>query len=230
MKWLVSLFLIFVSMSIWSQSRPIHLERFCYDSQNLNKNRKLLKVLPEDSFPWGVCMKLSGFTEQQKDWTRRAMWEWNESYKRYKKRRWGTASVWKGIPAPKKNDKLFYERESCEFEDFRRNDLIYLVKELLRGKQLAHYKSTYHNPWFAPFSHSFWGVITVRENYHWTGSHFVNVMIHELGHALGIPHLKPGKTEIMLSHGFSCGERRGRDKICKLRDKDFESFLWSYDL
>ena len=62
----------------------------------------------------------------------------------------------------------------------------------------------------------------------WTPHLFINVMIHELGHALGLPHAFPGDSELMISHGFDC-ETEGKKKLCMLLDADFESFLKPYN-
>ncbi len=56
---------------------------------------------------------------------------------------------------------------------------------------------------------------------------YLNTMIHELGHALGIPHLPSDKTEIMNSAGHSnrCNKNK---KECDITWYDFERFLHHY--
>ena len=63
----------------------------------------------------------------------------------------------------------------------------------------------------------------------WTKAYFINVMTHELGHALGLPHMKAENSDIMTSHGFG-GQCKGKQKIklCNFTDYDFERFLWPY--
>ena len=59
-----------------------------------------------------------------------------------------------------------------------------------------------------------------------TEKHFKNIMIHELGHALGITHLPPDETNLMQSQGFGCDYER---KVCSFTLADFDSFLGIYD-
>ena len=66
--------------------------------------------------------------------------------------------------------------------------------------------------------------IVMDSNTKWNRTYFMNVMIHELGHALGIPHIQ---TDIMQSHGFGCDDYEDIN-ICTLQDFDFEKFLWPY--
>ena len=58
---------------------------------------------------------------------------------------------------------------------------------------------------------------------------FINVMMHEWGHALGLPHLRPQDTDIMTSHGFGC-ETDGKRKICELSGHDYATFYNLYDI
>lgn len=53
-------------------------------------------------------------------------------------------------------------------------------------------------------------------------------MIHELGHSLGIPHLRPDQSEMMQSNGFGCV--RYKENVCKIKNKDMEVFLKPYNL
>ena len=54
-------------------------------------------------------------------------------------------------------------------------------------------------------------------------------MMHELGHALGLPHMKGEYSEIMTSHGFGgkCKDQED-ERRCDFTDYDFERFLWPY--
>ena len=60
-----------------------------------------------------------------------------------------------------------------------------------------------------------------------TREHFINVMIHELGHAIAIPHIHPDLTDIMQSDGFGCFEFE--ENICEFTDTDWEKFLGPYN-
>ena len=74
------------------------------------------------------------------------------------------------------------------------------------------------------------GYIHVKLSKEFTRAHFVNVIIHELGHVLGLPHVRDygnnyqNLSEFMLPAGFGCKEYY-RDQICNFTDYDFEAFL-----
>ena len=56
-------------------------------------------------------------------------------------------------------------------------------------------------------------------------------MMHELGHALGLPHMTADKSEIMTSKiGASdkCSDEVVDEKLCDFTNYDFERFLWPY--
>ena len=79
------------------------------------------------------------------------------------------------------------------------------------------------DPWFSDFH----GRIIMSNKEEWEKPHFINVMMHELGHVLGLPHLKRSQTDIMTSHGFGCATE-GEREICKLNNTDFKEFLKPY--
>ena len=65
----------------------------------------------------------------------------------------------------------------------------------------------------------------------WDREFFINIMVHELGHALGLPHLDPAISEIMsakIGSNDNCKIRVAEKRICNLVDYDFERFLWPY--
>ena len=74
----------------------------------------------------------------------------------------------------------------------------------------------------------FYGKIVVDSSTKWNREWFINVIVHELSHSVGLPHVPEGESEMMMPAGFDCGKNRGKDKICKLRKNDFEAFLEPY--
>ena len=62
----------------------------------------------------------------------------------------------------------------------------------------------------------------------WTRAFFINIMTHELGHGLALPHMDEKYSQMMVSSGFGCEDYK-TTKVCQLTDYDMERFLWPYD-
>ena len=173
-------------------------------------------LLPVKFYPWGVCLGPSSeLSWTEDDWTRDAMYVWNNRFEDFKKRIWGTHDV---VRIPK--GALFVE--SCDSDE---HNIIYLYKEKLSFPSEKIYTLGYYQP------HHYWwdfmnfhANIVMDSNTKWNRAYFMNVMIHELGHALGIPHIQ---TDIMQSHGFGCKNYK-TTSICALQDYDFDKFLQPY--
>ncbi len=224
--------IVFYKQDKASGPGTITLKNFDIASKSYKNKRKWILEHHED-YPWGVCFPKGKHNFEQKhlNWTWEAMEEWNEEYKShvhthiYKNGKIDK-SFKTGFPDP--DDKLLIW--SCDKEKY---NLVYPVfaptkVDKKTGTQaLAYYQP--HNPWF----NDFYGSIVMSNNVKekngkikvWEEEHFINVMMHELGHLLGIPHLKPEETNIMAQWGFGCGKGGGEDMICSLTSDDFNSFL-----
>ena len=215
--------LIFSSLSVAQSSAPYRMLKCDYLQHAYTQHEEIRQIkysiVPANHYPWGVCVLKPSFisdvietnvnetTKKEDVWTRSAMNIWNEEYKRYKKRRWG-----RGDPVEMPGT-LF--TESCDRE---RYNIIYTVKkELPTGGA--------EQQFFADNENSYIFSVIQMDQKDWDRSAYINTMLHELGHALGIHHLSQEKTEVMLSHGQGCPE----GDICGITDADFESFLWPYN-
>ena len=201
----------------------------------LNKNKDY-NVLSQRFFPWGVCFFIPGFLDiegasetssLEDEWTKDAIQKWNISYTNYKVNRWESTDV-VGIP----EGPLFVK--SCDRDKY---NIIYTVKNDIG----SYTEDTWGRYWNVD---SFWDFRTFyavieMDNEHffnsgkprvWNRAHFVNVMMHELGHALGLPHMKGENSKIMTSNGFGGQCKDQEDKrLCNFTDYDFYRFLKPYN-
>ena len=217
----VVIFFIFVPFFVMAQTdNPLLLRRCSYNvAENINK-RISLRVLPEHVYPWGVCLKTSDIPDIEKEWTRLAMHRWNTGYANYQYNRWGTKGYVNGVP----DDPLFVD--SCNGS---KHNLIFQGRYNLPDWIEGQYNTIDRD------KDQFFGMV-IMDTYLpdgsvrvWDREHFINVMIHELGHALGVPHLRPEETQIMTSHGFGEGCKYSYEtEICDLEPADFEQFLKPY--
>ena len=177
------------------------------------------RILPVEFFPWGVC--LNGNTSQLEDtWIEYAVNKWNEDYIKYKEKVWKRAYV-NGIPG-----QLF--TISCDDSKY---NLIYVRKEDLKPDDvLGRYRPDEDTLWDYKYFHAFILMDNKEGNTPriWERAHFINVMIHELGHGLAIPHMPPSRTELMRTAGFGCEDYKTKN-ICNFTDADWEKFLWPYN-
>ncbi len=205
-RWIV---LILLSAFIVKGHAQIEVLRCHYNSEHKSFKARVHRILGAMDYPWGVCLNTNNISSTEAEWTREAMRRWNKEYEKYIKKH---SCLFLSAP-----DTLLFT-ESCNNQLFH---IIYPQKAILPSGALGGYRTKGD-------STSFHGVVEMSSKTSWRKPHFINVMMHELGHALGIPHLDREETEIMTSHNFRCGNR-GKDKICQLKEVDFEAFLISYD-
>ena len=160
------------------------------------------------------------------------MKQWNIKYQIYKYNRWGIADVI-GIP----EGPLFVE--SCDRE---RYNIIYTVKGNLgtdKRDTLGRYIPV-NDFWnLADLWRYFYVIIVMDNRYYrsgpprvWNSFLFTNVMMHELGHVLGISHKKGEDSEIMVSSmggSTQCNIEAVEERLCSLKYFDIEQFLAPYN-
>ncbi len=201
------------------------------------KYKKEDYLLNWEEYPWGVCLEKSNLTDKEKEWTRHAIKNWNEGYKKYAKKRVNE------IPQLKKQKLLFIEtcqHQKNDTEDYGIKD--HGIIDIEKGG-LPNENETLFGYWQPSFKISFdgnckWkvgikGFIRVkRMSKVKTKQRFINIMTHELGHAIGIPHLPPWglfeqeNTQIMYGKQLvlftPCNTKR---QICKPKNADFNAFV-----
>ena len=210
---------------------PIVVNRCNYNMETNEIEWHEHRILKKDYLPWGVCFlkppfinKVDGLSTSETfgtedDWTKDAMRIWNIEYKEYKIRRWGSDNVARIPRGP-----LFVQ--SCDRNNY---NIVYILKANLPGHSAGEYKYI-DTTWDWKI---FYGVILMDTHLPsglrrtWSRVLFTNIMIHELGHALGIPHLDPNISEFMASQNYpNCEESID---ICHFQSADFEAFLQPYN-
>ena len=221
----IFLLIVFLSFPVQTFAQTpsnYHLrqKRCSYDANGME--RRYFYMLSASDYPWGVCYfydennnimpSYYAFSQQEREWTRQAMNVWNTTYNNFKVQNWGEDVV--NIP----NGPLFVE--SCDIERYH---IIYVKKDFLKGRTStgsihplanslysARPKGSYR---FVDLNDGrpFYGLLEMDSGTNWTKYEFINVLSHELGHGLALPHAEEGKSPLMyfnlckkLQHKF-CG-------------------------
>ena len=123
-----SIALFCVVVVLWSQAiaqtnNPLRFKRCSYEEDKKEYEIKKLKFLPENSYPWGVCLpKNANFSTNEIKWIFVAIRSWNTYYSGQKLRMWDNFNVI-GIPS----HPLFVP--SC---DTSRHNILWIVKRPLK--------------------------------------------------------------------------------------------------
>ena len=169
-------------------------------------------------FPLHLCVEWEGFTQKQAYLIKQAIDIWNTEYKKYVDRRWssrGRQSVG-GIP-----NWLF----EINCNKYAGKKVIPIVKRWLDDSMLG----------LTARRRSFWTgssiKMTMNSTKYWNVSDqrpgnnfFIDVLLHELGHVLGIPHIK--NDDLMFPTTRHCNQK---DSICRPNYLTFNYFLEFYD-
>ena len=237
MKLLSVIILILFSIPTLTQTNyPRREKRDSYEMKDKEYQTRKFYFLPKEYYPWGVCVRKPGFlsgeqiSETETDWVDRAITIWNREYDKYKIDRWGDADVVNIPQSP-----LFVR--SC---NPKKHNIVYILKKYIQNKNVLGGYSA-ENWKFAPWENlfdyrkwwgdgrQFYGYIAMNTQRFYSYKHeifFINVMVHELGHVLGVPHLHPKNTEFMQSTGYTfCNFE---EDICSHTEFDWKAFLEVY--
>ena len=212
---------LFPGKALSQTNWPREVLRCGYNMKTLNSEggpyTRPYRFLPVEFFPWGVCLN-GNTTALENAWTEYAVNKWNEDYIKLKEKVWESAYV-VDIPG-----QLF--TISCDDSKY---NLIYVSKKDLPKNTWGRY---FHKDtiWDWQEFHAYIEMDTRTPHNkprNFSRELFINVMIHELGHGIAIPHIHPDLTDIMQSDGFGCVDY---DKnICEFTDADWEKFLGPYN-
>lgn len=200
--------LLFPDQSIAQSNDPLCPVRDNYNIHPVDRSgfftERSMDMLRAEEYPWGVChFYYDEFSQNERAWTRGAMEMWNNEFAKYRLETFGTHDV-VNIPT----GKLFVE--SCDDDNY---NIIYTRKDDLENPTVAYYSA---RDLLLDFM-TFYGIIGFSKDETWNKAFFTNVMVHELGHVLGIPHAKFGDSTFMAVHGFDCKEPK--KNICEFQKR-----------
>ena len=193
----------------------------CYmDQYDEHGNMSFIEMgyLPLYAYPWGVCCYGTSnggeqLSNKQKDWAIRAMATWNYLFDEYKMKNWGKYDV---VTLP---NKLFIA--SCDSKKY--NMAYVFLSDELSDKVWGRYIPVDRLFDFTDF----YAIILANENIKDQPPLFTYTIMHELGHVLGIPHLKHSQTNIMRNEGTGCDIVNG---FCKIKDTVFDYYIWQFGM
>ncbi len=205
---------LFPGRALSQTNSPLKPYRNSFDTCGhyyIKAQNRTMRMLRAPDYPWGVCHSYyDDFSEKEREWTKEAMQIWNAGFSIY---RWNMFKTHDVVNIP--TGDLFVE--SCDSDN---RNILYTKKKYLEDKVLGYYSA---QDWWLDFSY-FHGVIVMNSGIELTKAYFINVMVHELGHALGLPHAQAGMSDLMIPKGFGC-KNYYIDRICNLTDYDFETFI-----
>ena len=227
---------MFCNQILAQTNRPIEVGRCSFENYDYEYQEYI--TLPAGHYPFGVCLRKPWYLDGRETSTEEDVWiyeaieVWNRGYDNYINRTWGdtinpypyvvssynSGNVNRVVYIP---DGPLFKHDTC---DSSKRNLIYVT---INDLDMGVYGTYQPVDSYWDFL-QFYGKIEI--NKHKTANYkalFINVMIHELGHALGIPHLPPETTHLMRQVNYGCDEYY--KNVCQLTDVEFEAFLRPYD-
>ena len=191
-----------------------------------------------DEFPLSICPLIGHFSQDELDYIFSAVEIWNDHYTYFVKNRWPGRIVY-GLPGSSfmMHRRLFTLSCKEKGDGFRKGFVIPIRKGVVSqysDKTLGVLSRDW--TWFAGTSMEIImdmrSIMEVdRYNPDVKKPYFRDIVLHEMGHTIGLPHLK--NDALMRPHMGECQKRKIEQRkprtICVPRNGAFEAFIEMYD-